>query len=134
MLDDELALSAWDNLESHQAFMNDKIEYPKLHAALAKSVDKLVALYHAKFPTDIIPALDAPCTEIVSWTLLESADRDEFHAGVKGLILRINTDLKDELLGGDVGEVLEDQKKFSVILGWYSLEVRCQTSCPPRMG
>lgn len=103
--------------------MNDKEEYPKLVAALGKASAKIITMYHAKFAIDVTPALDAPCTEIVVWSLNENTERTEFRAGVQGLMDTIYSELKEEVYGGTVGDIVEDQKKLSVILGWQSVEV-----------
>jgi hypothetical protein len=118
-----LSALAWDRLEDHQALINDKEEYTKLNAAMAKGIDGAITMYHARFPVDVTPAFDAPCTEILLWSLHESTDREEFRHGVKALVSKIGNNLKDEVLGGSDGEVVEDPKKVSVVIGWPSLEV-----------
>lgn len=108
--------------------MNNKEEYPKLGAAMQPVSDKRLGLYHARHPKDITPALEAPATEFVVWSLREGMDRDVYQATEKRLVDTFYSDLADEFLGGGLGEIVEDQRKFSVILGWYSVEVRVVVS------
>lgn len=101
------------------------MEHPKLIAAFKKGTEKLVYMRHSKFPAaDITLALEAPCTEVLFWTLPESTNREEFDAGVQKLAALIGSELKDAVLSINVGKVIEDEKIVSLLLGWRSFEVR----------
>jgi len=112
----------WETLDHHLVYMNDKEEYPKLGAAIQPAIERLIGLYHVRFPEDIQPALNAPTTEIVQWTIPESTDLSAFHDKVKTLIDTVYADLPSEVFRGGLGKIVEDQRKLSVILGWHSLE------------
>ena len=103
--------------------MADIAEHSKLDAAL-EPVLELLGLYHVRFPADVSRALDAPTTEIAVWTLAPDTDRVAFHARASELVRTIYTEMPEEVLGGGLGDVVEDERRLSAILGWYSVEVR----------
>ncbi|EKM54096.1 uncharacterized protein PHACADRAFT_174597 [Phanerochaete carnosa HHB-10118-sp] len=112
----------WETLDHHLVYMNDKEEYPKLGIAMQPAIEKLLGLYHVRFPIDIQPALDAPVTEIAQWTVSEGADLSAFQEKVKALINAAHAGAPNEVFLGGLGEVVEGERKLSVVLGWHSLE------------
>ncbi|EKM54095.1 uncharacterized protein PHACADRAFT_196527 [Phanerochaete carnosa HHB-10118-sp] len=112
----------WETLDHHLVYMNDKEEYPKLDVALQLAIEKPLGLYHVRFPMDIQPAFDAPVTEIAQWTVSEGADLSAFQGKVKTLINLFHSGAPSEVFLGGLGEVVEGERKLSVIIGWHSLE------------
>lgn len=106
---------------------------------MAKSIGQIAAKFEfvqhtflsTSTPED---ALNAPITEFVFWDLKEDTDKEEF----KGLL----SELIDKILANDAvknrggwGSVVEDDRRFAVVLGWNSKEVRARLSFPlPRTG
>ena len=102
--------------------MADKVEFGKLNKAL-QPVCVSRSLIHVRHQ-DITSALEAPTTEFVLWTLHEGADRDAYRATAQRLVDAVSSELPGEFFGGGFGEVVEDERKFSVVFGWHSVEVR----------
>ena len=84
---------------------------------------ELLGLYHVRFPTDVSPALDAPTTEIAVWALAPGTDRAAGRAAAVEVVRMIHEDMQEDVLGGALGDIVEDERRVSVILGWHSVEV-----------
>lgn len=110
-------------MEQHQAFINDKPTYAQFFELIDKGAERLEYLYHAKFSVDVTPALDAPTTEIASWTLHPGTDSESFDKQAATLMEMLYKELPEEILGGNYTRVIEDKPNFTVLLGWHSLEV-----------
>ena len=105
--------------------MADEVEFGKLNKALLP-VCVSRSLVHARHQ-DITSALEAPSTELVVWTLHEGIDRSAGRAKLQQLVDTVHSELGGaggEFLGGGLGDIVEDERTFSVVLGWHSAEVR----------
>lgn len=81
-------------------------------------------MYHAKFSGDLYKTLDAGVTGFAIWTLEESADRAQFHETLAKVVAQSSTSESDGVFVGGFAEVIEDQRKFFVAIGWENMEVR----------
>lgn len=112
----------WESLKHHQDLIANKELYPKLTESLLKGAAGLTYLYHVNLNTeDPSPALGAPLTEIVFWSLKEGVDKEEFTTKLNSLITLAMS--FEGVYKGGWGTVVEDDRKLAVILGWNSLEV-----------
>ena len=112
--------------------MADEVEFGKLNKALLP-VCVSRTLVHT-LHQDITAALEAPSTELITWTLHEGADRAVVRAKLQNLLDTARSELVGEFIAGGVGDVVEDERKFSVVIGWHSLEVRHLDPDPVVMG
>ena len=117
-----IALRVWESIEYHHAFINDKERYSALRESLDKGVEKFDFLYHVTLaPNDPYPALEAPLTELAIWKLREGIDRTKFTDIFTPLMAKGIEKLPIQT--GGWGASVEDDRQFTVILGWDSLEV-----------
>ncbi|KAI0808942.1 hypothetical protein BC629DRAFT_1076343 [Irpex lacteus] len=123
----------WETVGHHKALVDNKEVYPGLVKSIGESAAKLEFVQHTILSTSTPEdALNAPITEIVFWTLKEGTDKEEFKGIISAFIGKILASDAVKNRGG-WGTIVEDERKFTVILGWNSKEEFDQTvaSAPP---
>lgn len=114
----------WETVGHHKALVDNKEVYPGLVKSIGESAAKLEFVQHTILSTSTPEdALNAPITEIVFWTLKEGTDKEEFKGIISAFIGKILASDAVKNRGG-WGTIVEDDRKFTVILGWNSKEVR----------
>jgi len=116
------AFIVWESVQRHQALIDNKDVYPQLMESLLKGASEIAYMFHAGFDLNgPDAALNAPITEIAVWTLKEGTDKKKFSETLNSLITRAASK-EGKVYPGGWGPVVEDEKKFAILLGWNSLE------------
>lgn len=86
-------------------------------------ITKPISGHHVQFPADIEKALDAPITELATFTLKDGVTADEYMPLNDRIIAKLYEELPGEIFPGSAAPTVENGEKYQVCLGWQSLEV-----------
>ena len=115
--------AVWETVAHHQALVDNKEIYPNLVKSILQGASKLEFVQHTILSTSTPEdALNAPVTEIVFWTLKEGTDKEQFKGLLSEFISKLLETEQVKNRGG-FGTIVEDDRKFAVLLGWNSIEV-----------
>ncbi|KAI0808922.1 hypothetical protein BC629DRAFT_1075150 [Irpex lacteus] len=120
----------WETVGHHKALLDNKDVAPTMAKSIGQIAAKFEFVQHTFLSTSTPEdSLNAPITEFVFWDLKEDTDKEEF----KGLL----SELIDKILASDAvknrggwGSVVENDRRFAVVLGWNSKEVHARSSFP----
>ena len=119
--------TVWESLEKHQAFMNDKAIYNPMLAAVASMFDlATLTMWHIRTTSEPFAALEAPITELTTFTLREGHSPAVLEALVQKIAHGLNEASKPNAAGivdATCGTILEDEKVVVLIVGWTTFEV-----------
>lgn len=115
--------TAWETLAAHKALIGTP-GYPQDTGLIAAmDLSKPTTMNHIEFNHDVLPAFNAPVTEILSVTLQEGKTKDDLDSILEAVAAKINS-LNNPKYGQVAwGQSLEAPEKFYLVIGWDSVKV-----------
>lgn len=114
----------WETVGHHKALVDNKELYPLMGKSIGESAAKIEFVQHTHLSTPTPEdALKAPITEFVIFSLKEGTDVEEFKGVLSKFVAPILATDAVKNRGG-WGPIVEDERKFAIVLGWNSKEVR----------
>lgn len=114
----------WETVGHHKALVDNKELYSLMGKSIGESAAKIEFVQHTHLSTPAPEdALKAPITEFVIFTLNEGTDVEEFKGVLSKFVAPILATDAVKNRGG-WGPIVEDERKFAIVLGWDSKEVR----------
>ncbi|GJE88295.1 hypothetical protein PsYK624_043780 [Phanerochaete sordida] len=115
-------LVGWETYEHHRAVVDNKELYAKMMDEFRKTTKEILSMWHFNVTGEMDKALDAPISEIVTWTANKSADIAEFKKGLGKLVEERDKGFPPGLrLGGGYGYLIEDERTVVGVNGWKDL-------------
>jgi len=114
---------AWDAVESHYKFREDKVTRPALLDVLEQATSDMSSLtnLHANFVDDPSPVFSAPVTEFVVVTPKAGVSTDDIKVTLDRLLGLFN-DPAGPALGGRYAPIVEKDGSYLLIGGWKTVQ------------
>ncbi len=118
--------SAWESLGHHHELMMDEVTYPPLVDAIQKVIDPFkLKMFHCAFTSEPYRALEAPVTELATFTLNAGQSKDALEGLVDDLSKALNAAPRESgVVSSAWGPTIEFENIVALFIGWTSLEVR----------
>lgn len=117
--------SVWESVEKHQQFMNDKVNYGTMLAAVASMVDlSALTMWHIRTTSEPFVALEAPVTEITTFTIHDGGSPASLEPLVQEIVQALNAAPKSiGIVDATFGRIFEADNIVVLIVGWSTVEV-----------
>ncbi|RPD59183.1 hypothetical protein L226DRAFT_510337 [Lentinus tigrinus ALCF2SS1-7] len=117
-------LVAWESLGHHHELMNDEVAYPPLVDVIQKIIDPFkLKMFHCAFTSEPYKALQAPVTELATFTLNPGQSKDALEGLVEDLSQAMNAAPRDSgVVHAAWGPTIEHDDMVALFVGWTSIE------------
>ena len=106
--------------------MNDEVAYPPLVDAIQQVIDPFkLKMFHCAFTSEPYEALEAPVTELATFTLNPGQSKDALEGLVENLSQAMNAAPPESgVVHAAWGPTIELNDVVALFIGWTSVEVR----------
>ncbi|KAI0693002.1 hypothetical protein C8T65DRAFT_668867 [Cerioporus squamosus] len=117
-------LVAWESLGHHHELMIDEVAYPPLVDAIQKIIDPFkLKMFHCAFTSEPYRALEAPVTELATFTLHAGQSKDAMEGLVDNLSNAMNAAPRESgVVHSAWGPTIEHNDMVALFIGWTSVE------------
>ncbi|EJF62632.1 hypothetical protein BD309DRAFT_859313 [Dichomitus squalens] len=115
---------AWETLIHHHNLMKDTEKYPKLSEDINSILDVSgIRMFHVAFTSEPYGALEAPVTEVATFTLHEGQSKDALEGLVDDLATAMNAAPKSAgVILAAWGPTVEKDDLIALVIGWTSID------------
>lgn len=126
-----MSSKVWESYEHHKKLMDDTVTYPKLGNAITSMFDLTkgpLTMVHVNPANEPYKALEAPVSEIATFTLHDGQAKSELEGIVDKLVKHIEDVAKTKGETGSVvytswGPIREKDNVLVLFISWPSVEV-----------